>query len=302
MSESLDWGKWSAFTNNRYLEEVEKYSKPGSVAEKKAYFEAHFKRRRAAALLEQQNAAACSVSETENTEDKIDDGSSLDSGHVQRASYLVNENMKAEIQSRYPVVPSGQSGDHDISIKETVEDTKSKGTEKAVEPLANCLEDDVCIGDTVSKNEDNMCNKVRTKLQDDSAIRNSASGEKIPEVSSAKMSTRGVASIIPPSMEPAVPVQLKNGDKSPESKRNSTDSSNKRRSYITSLHMSISLASCSGVTQKDISSGLPKIGNSKTIRAPAKKYKNSTLPQTSRVMYLCSVSTSFAWLFCFSDL
>ncbi|XP_060214112.1 protein WVD2-like 7 [Lycium barbarum] len=58
MSESLDWEKWSSFTHNRYLEEVEKYAKPGSVAEKKAYFEAQHKRaaaKKAALLLEQKN-------------------------------------------------------------------------------------------------------------------------------------------------------------------------------------------------------------------------------------------------------
>ncbi|KAL9241142.1 hypothetical protein vseg_015284 [Gypsophila vaccaria] len=44
MSESLAWEKWSAFTNNRYLEEAERYSKPGSVAKMKAYFEAHYGR------------------------------------------------------------------------------------------------------------------------------------------------------------------------------------------------------------------------------------------------------------------
>lgn len=43
-AESLSWEKKSSFSHNRYLEEVEKYSTPGSVTEKKAYFEAHFKR------------------------------------------------------------------------------------------------------------------------------------------------------------------------------------------------------------------------------------------------------------------
>nr|XP_025886898.1 protein WVD2-like 7 isoform X2 [Solanum lycopersicum] len=60
MSESLDWEKWSSFTHNRYLEEVGKYAKPGSVAEKKSYFEAQHKKaaaKKAALLLEQQNAA-----------------------------------------------------------------------------------------------------------------------------------------------------------------------------------------------------------------------------------------------------
>ncbi|GAU16683.1 hypothetical protein TSUD_326330 [Trifolium subterraneum] len=61
MSESLDWEKWSAFTCNRYVEEAEKYSKPGSVAAKKAYFEAHYKRKAAeksAALVEEANVQA----------------------------------------------------------------------------------------------------------------------------------------------------------------------------------------------------------------------------------------------------
>ncbi|KAM7269608.1 hypothetical protein ACFE04_025105 [Oxalis oulophora] len=47
MTESLSWEKYSSFSHNRYLEEAEKYSKPGSVAQMKAYFEAHFKKRAA---------------------------------------------------------------------------------------------------------------------------------------------------------------------------------------------------------------------------------------------------------------
>lgn len=43
MSETLAWEKWSAFSQNRHLEEAKKFSKPGSVAEKRAYFEAYYK-------------------------------------------------------------------------------------------------------------------------------------------------------------------------------------------------------------------------------------------------------------------
>lgn len=160
MSESLDWEKWSAFTNNRYLEEVEKYSKPGSVAEKKAYFEAHFKRRRAAALLEQQNAEACTVSETANSEDKVKDSSSLDLGHA----LVIDNNIKeAEIKCS-----------HDISIERTLEDTTPEGTEKVINPLVlvgesldltNHLEDDVCINDlVVSTKEGTPRKKVCIKV------------------------------------------------------------------------------------------------------------------------------------------
>ncbi|KAK9750892.1 hypothetical protein RND81_02G228600 [Saponaria officinalis] len=54
--DSLCWERWSTFPSNKYLEEVEKCSTPGSVAQKKAYFEAHYKKiaaRRAELLVDQ---------------------------------------------------------------------------------------------------------------------------------------------------------------------------------------------------------------------------------------------------------
>ncbi|KAI4387717.1 hypothetical protein MLD38_000129 [Melastoma candidum] len=65
-SESPSWDRWSSFPCNRYVEEAEKFSRPGSVAQKKAFFEAHYKNmaarkkaaEEAAAKLEQANTAA----------------------------------------------------------------------------------------------------------------------------------------------------------------------------------------------------------------------------------------------------
>lgn len=61
MTESLAWEKWSTFSHNKYVEEAERYARPGSVAQKKAFFEAHYKKiaaqkAAAAALLEQANS------------------------------------------------------------------------------------------------------------------------------------------------------------------------------------------------------------------------------------------------------
>nr|DAD31079.1 TPA_asm: hypothetical protein HUJ06_009930 [Nelumbo nucifera] len=55
-NDSLSWERWSSFSPNKYLEEVEKCSTPGSVAQKKAYFEAHYKKiaARRAQLLEEE--------------------------------------------------------------------------------------------------------------------------------------------------------------------------------------------------------------------------------------------------------
>lgn len=58
-NDSLSWERWSSFSTNKYLEEVEKCATPGSVAEKKAYFEAHYKKiaARKAELTEQEKQA-----------------------------------------------------------------------------------------------------------------------------------------------------------------------------------------------------------------------------------------------------
>lgn len=66
MLESLAWEQWPCFSNNRYLEEAKKSSKLGLVAQRKAYFEALYKRnaaKKAGALLEEQNAASNDLSE-----------------------------------------------------------------------------------------------------------------------------------------------------------------------------------------------------------------------------------------------
>lgn len=55
-NDSLSWEKWSSFSPNKYLEEVERCATPGSVAQKAAYFEAHYKKiaARKAELLDQE--------------------------------------------------------------------------------------------------------------------------------------------------------------------------------------------------------------------------------------------------------
>ncbi|KAI3976636.1 hypothetical protein MKX01_008494 [Papaver californicum] len=64
--DTLSWERSSPFSHNRYLEEVEKYSSPGSVTQKKAYFEAHFKKK---ALLREasecQNGTECQTSDSD---------------------------------------------------------------------------------------------------------------------------------------------------------------------------------------------------------------------------------------------
>ncbi|KAF6165320.1 hypothetical protein GIB67_018764 [Kingdonia uniflora] len=96
MSETLAWEKWSSFNQNRYLEEVEKYSKPGSVAQKKAYFEAHYKRKAAAALLEQENAAD-TVSQPETNDSVQNDGGLKPELNRSNCGVTINEQSEPKV-------------------------------------------------------------------------------------------------------------------------------------------------------------------------------------------------------------
>lgn len=85
-TEALCWERRSSFSHNRYLDEVEKYSKPGLVTEKKAYFEAHFKRK---ALLSQSSLESPNGIERQNSENGSSENmcSQEDFGHLNEDSH-----------------------------------------------------------------------------------------------------------------------------------------------------------------------------------------------------------------------
>ncbi|CAN4124054.1 unnamed protein product [Withania somnifera] len=113
-NESLCWERRSSFTHNRYLEEVEKYSKPGSVTEKKAYFEERFRRR---ALLSQsssewQNGTESQASENDGPENtgyegdfehvnEIGHSAHFVANHERSANLLENEKYQASENESY---------------------------------------------------------------------------------------------------------------------------------------------------------------------------------------------------------
>ncbi|PIA33527.1 hypothetical protein AQUCO_04100161v1 [Aquilegia coerulea] len=82
-SEPLCWERRSSFSHNRYLEEVEKYSTPGSVTQKKAYFEAHFKKKK---------ALLCEASESyDGMEDQLSEND--DSNHTNYLQKIEHDNQ-----------------------------------------------------------------------------------------------------------------------------------------------------------------------------------------------------------------
>lgn len=77
MSESLGCEKWSHVCKKRYVEEAKSYTQPGSVAEKKAFFDAYYmkiaaQKAAAAALLEQEKAVAAAANAHDVTSKDID--------------------------------------------------------------------------------------------------------------------------------------------------------------------------------------------------------------------------------------
>ncbi|CAN6333025.1 unnamed protein product [Urochloa humidicola] len=86
--ESLEWEKWSVFTNDRRHEEFGKFN--GLVAKKKAYFEEYFKRIRELKALQQQNQQTelhleysgdgSNSSQTGESEPAADHGAPIESG------------------------------------------------------------------------------------------------------------------------------------------------------------------------------------------------------------------------------
>ncbi|KAA0034349.1 protein WVD2-like 7 [Cucumis melo var. makuwa] len=77
----LSWEKWSTFSPNKYLEEVEKYATPGSVAQKRAYFEAHYKKiaDRKTKLLEQEREMEFNTTVSNGGADLMDHSERADS-------------------------------------------------------------------------------------------------------------------------------------------------------------------------------------------------------------------------------
>lgn len=135
MTEPLAWEKWSAFSHNRYLEEVEKFSKPGSVAQKKAYFEAHYKRKaaeRAAALLETVNTVASNVSESV-TEEKNDLGSSSDLCLVQGENHMDEQQLEKDDPKVVVVYSSNTSKCNSSCQWNELDFAKVEGAERIIQ-------------------------------------------------------------------------------------------------------------------------------------------------------------------------
>ncbi|KAM5568076.1 protein WVD2-like 4 [Rosa sericea] len=292
-SEPLDWEKWSTFSHNRYLEEVEKFSKPGSVAQKKAYFEAHYKKKaaeKAAALAEVANTCDSKVSESV-TMHKSCQSSSVNMELANGESQMVEENIVPSTE----VVYSGDVNDHNPDVEGTqLENAKVDGAEAVIQESVT-VEDAIQV-EVENSIQDEMDTSIQVQMEsstqveisnqfenDQKEIVNGATQEeKMPNKEAAseenlastskkrsvnsspsRLSTQCRASKIqyfPAKQLAGVPTGKKNNS-TPKSKNSEADLVDKRRSTKKSLHMSINFSSHAGETSKRTSPVLEKIKN-----------------------------------------
>ncbi|KAL2332701.1 hypothetical protein Fmac_013914 [Flemingia macrophylla] len=146
MPEELDWEKWSTFTHNRYVEEAEKYSKPGSVAAKRAYFEAHYKRKaaeRAAALIQETNAQVNGTIDEAQEGDCADSSfetSSIVNNVVVANEEQVKETVNCESVDRYQLKSDAVQSDLGISNSDVVIANEEQDKETVNRQVVECVD------------------------------------------------------------------------------------------------------------------------------------------------------------------
>ncbi|XP_012445315.1 protein WVD2-like 7 isoform X1 [Gossypium raimondii] len=251
MSESLAWEKWSTFSHNKYVEEAERYARPGSVAQKKAFFEAHYKTlaaRKAAALLEQANAAAATnatESEAQNPNPQMAETGSIydckennsefvkvQSSSVDEPQVLLENNMKNEAFEKNGVVVD-KAEITDLEVKETtqvknncvkVNQSRLLGDDKELELSEGTqMEKPLLKGGKTNEDEFEVTSRMK------------------PSQSSSKVFANARTSKMPSS--PAkfkAPLRPNNGNNlTPMTKKSAMDISERKRSTPKSSHKSI---------------------------------------------------------------
>ncbi|KAJ6351509.1 hypothetical protein OIU78_007432 [Salix suchowensis] len=255
MSESLAWEKWSAFSHNRYLEEVEQFSKPGSVAQKKAYFEAHYKKRaamKAAALLEQANAAS-NVPQVEAPSEAPN--SSHVNSEIPKETNDVIINEQDEGSADAGLIQSSDANEfYADEQKDNLQNVKVEGNEVVREKNAE-MENSIQVQNvkenenaedsdiTVAMPEEKMPNKVSCHSDQVAAEEENVT---LPSKErQSKSSSQSRASILPRSsarLSSSARLRAETND-TPNSKKPAGDLMNKKRVTPKSIHMSINFAS-----------------------------------------------------------
>lgn len=288
MTESLAWERFSTFSHNRHLEEVEKISKTGSVAQKRAYFEAHYKRvaaaKKAAALLEEQNVAA----------DKILPPDIVDQIHS--TSCMDSESSNANNNMAMDELPDKEAPNTEllIPVDENVCNPKVEIYELDngnVEEAEQVIEESVLLKNTYEVEISNQLETVEDQEmilapKEKTPIKESvhkdilaSTSKKKPTNFSLKSFTSSKASRLPSSAKLSSPVQpRKETNAIPNNKKSTKGLVDKKRSTPNSLHRSINFSSHAKETSGRFFPSIQKVGSSQILTTSIRKSKDSSAP------------------------
>ncbi|PHT34526.1 hypothetical protein CQW23_26326 [Capsicum baccatum] len=326
MSESLAWEKWSSFTRNRYLEEVEKYARPGSVAEKKAYFETQHKKAaaiKAALLLEQQNAAVDESSDL-NVIDQNNDHFTVNSELTGTSSYVGIEETHGEegelnvttqtiddSQKESKFTVNGSYGDSEEAQGEQdhlyVTDSDldhctmrfelpENGSHMGIEEVQGNGDNNTTTCGSYPIHEEINLETAETEnsIKQSYSAENELKSLNQPEnviVENAAMGGDFESSKFTSRVKPVTALQPILTDKSaPSSRKNGKVLIDKKLSNPKSRHMSIKFFSHRKETKKTLSPILEKIVNSRLVRSITKTSGDSKVQQTSTLASVSGIS------------
>nr|XP_010930019.1 protein WVD2-like 7 isoform X1 [Elaeis guineensis] len=293
LSESLDWGKWSSFSHNRYLEEVEKYSKPGSVAQKKAYFEAHYKNmaaRKSVSVLEHENAITTTAHEREANDGFSNDESHIDSSDPEVGSKEVRDIMTtSEAQEiATAAVDAGSSssgGENHVAGTGQVEKAGQILEDEILKGSCSQIESSDIVEDVENQNKVSVIEPDTSSPSEKQPLKESFVTNK-DSVDSVEMKSRGLvskssirrSSRLPPSPATKLPFsparttpsihRIKENNTTPSSARKrGMGSTETKKSTPKSLHMSINIIQYQGgattTSESRCLSMLEKVANPK---------------------------------------
>ncbi|KAL0385633.1 UNVERIFIED_CONTAM: protein WVD2-like 7 [Sesamum radiatum] len=312
-NDALSWRKWSSFSPNKYLEEVGNLSTPGSVAQKKAYFEAHYKKiaaRKAEELEQEKSTDPGTLSPDISSKDdyaestsEVDTKFGLSNGEklvavVQEyeakfglcngeklAEEVAEENEAGANEAKDDTARSSEGDDQSvctnasinaITSKEEKEDDAVAVEEPKDEPNGNVDEPELNV-----RKEAVLVTPARKDRTLAGTKKNAASPAAKPLQTSTPRYSKPASTSTPVSASQSLKKKV-NG--SPLSKSKNSPVGESKRAAPTSLHMSLSLdpgKSSSALSMDRKSLIMEKMGDKDIVKRAFKTFQNRTTVSTT---------------------
>ncbi|KAK4263338.1 hypothetical protein QN277_028764 [Acacia crassicarpa] len=309
-NDSLSWDKWSTFSPNKYLEEVEKCATHGSVAQKKAYFEAHYKKiaARKAELLSQEKETDKDASKSEDEDGEYQSGicradAEFDASDNQKSIEGIKQETHSfdSLEGDFAIYGDYQISSDDGENKQLECRSDSSQVEKPEEEEMPTIESqDLKESSPELYKEIVMASEAEPKLVENEHSKdtkvttgnrkiNTAKAKKKPVLPSSKVahvsSPKSLRSTTVPTKTPAFASSTRKGNSPSLSARGTTSTGENKRIANKSLHMSLSFGPSkpdpAPLTSMRKSSIMEKMGDKEIVKRTFKTFQSINLPKTS---------------------